>query len=1062
MRPGIYPFSKFILITALFILQLCTIGFAQRQNSLTIKKSGAGEYWQQVVDYDIAVTLDNDGRTISGAQTVHYTNNSPDTLPVLYLKAFPNSARKGSLMDLRRRDAEDYSLQDSDPEHWGSLTISNVTGRSKKALDFELDDTIYKVTLNHPLLPGATARIDLEFVSVLPVGIGARHEYVAGQTKAAYWYPQACVYDRKLGWVNSPYIGRGECYGDFGDFTVSITAPEDRVVTATGLLTNQKQALPDTLREMLDITQFVGPRDTWPEFDFDENKTRTWNFFAKKVNDFAWVAGSDFCIDETTHNGVKIEIYPKRSKAKHWTGAKRLAIESLETFSEYYGDYGWPAIKVTDSYDGMEYPMITFCSGDETTPYFFHLVYHEIGHFWFMGLVGSNQTDRPCLDEGFTTMAEIVAMEKYRGRKGNNVNWSDNWYKRNFYPLDEDRDDRGYRIYLPWAKAGYDLPMVISSDNASEYWAYRNSSYYKPVMMHFTLRATYGDALYFNAMHRYGTKWRFKHPYEDDFVESFASSVDERLDEYFEQWFRSRKQIDYAYEGHKKLEGDKYSVTVSKPGDFVTPIDVALISKTGDTVFYTINPEDHDYIKPGYENAGTWPQYRRPSRKYTFEATVPGGIKQGVIDPTESLPDVNRLNNSSGFFPPIETKFDAMLYDVPSMHRYSIRWRPDFWYDDANGPILGLHTHGSYIKTDYKFSLDAAIGIESGRPLIDFKVSHPFRQLGKLGFYEGRILRTDYRTYGKIGIVKEYRARWTGPDYLRFELSGNYSNVDGDDHFRLAGSVRTISPDAAEFIQQGNWNDQNSTWLGLSFRNAQETRRVMWQGNSSAKFVATNYTDNSGPSFTQLSTSQTITLRISREMSLTVNYSRYGTSGNTWAMNQAFLFHPSRQTPLDSYLSSGLFRSPGTFPIEWRDDVYLDKGFGVRGYQDRALYAHDGRDMSVLIRGIEIVRILPVKEIPLVGRYIARFSTEFFAQSTHMYNWVNFPFAGYETQRDTDDLMNYTSAGISFVSPSVWNGQQVRFDFPLYLSRPLPGEDKWDFRVSAAWILPLPTAKWVR
>ncbi|MCY3988710.1 MAG: hypothetical protein OXF94_09000, partial [Gammaproteobacteria bacterium] len=37
-------------------------------------------YWQQQVDYSIAVTLDEEEQRISATQAVTYYNNSPDTL----------------------------------------------------------------------------------------------------------------------------------------------------------------------------------------------------------------------------------------------------------------------------------------------------------------------------------------------------------------------------------------------------------------------------------------------------------------------------------------------------------------------------------------------------------------------------------------------------------------------------------------------------------------------------------------------------------------------------------------------------------------------------------------------------------------------------------------------------------------------------------------------------------------------------------------------------------------------------------------------------------------------
>jgi Peptidase family M1 domain len=1034
----------------------------------------SGAYWQQDVDYEIDVTLADDGRTITGSQIIIYTNNSPDTLHKLYLKAFPNSARKGSLMDKRNREFEDYSLAYSDSSQWGYLRISDVTGRGGKRLTTTLDDTIYEIILNAPIVPGATARINLNFETRLPIGVGNRHELIAGQSKAAYWYPQVCVYDRKMGWVNSQYLGRGECYGDFGNFTVSITAPEDRIVTATGMLANRAEVLPDSLRAEFDITRFIGEPDSWPAFDFDKTKYKTWKFYARKVNDFAWVASADFCIDEQMYNGVHIEVFPRRVNARNWIKVKEYSARALETFSELYGDYGWPEIKVTDSYDGMEYPMITFCRGGDPSPTFPLLVYHEIGHFWFMGLVGSNQVDRPFLDEGFTTMAEIVAMEKYHGRKGNNISHTGNWYQERFYPLDEDRDARGYRIYLDWARSGYDLPMIISADNTSEYWAYRNSSYYKPVVMHFSLRAIYGDQLYFNALRSYARKWFFKHPYEEDFVREFSGVVGERLDEYFAQWLSSRKQIDYKYESHKRLTDDTYNTKLSKPGDFVTPIDIAFINKAGDTTFYTVNPEGHNYIKPTHKDGGTWRQYRQPSNEYQFEATVPGGISKAVVDPYNLLPDVNRLNNESGFLPPIETRVDAMFFDVPSMHKYSLRLRPDFWYDQPNGLIVGGHAQGSYIKTDYKFSLDAGVGLKSGRPQVDLKVSHPFRPLGKLASVNSRILRVDLRTFAQFGIAKEYRPKWTGSSFWKASVSVNYSNIDGEEWTRDDGTrkyrLRTASPTASQFIAQPHfrpsvWNALKTMWIESKVSYALKRRTISLSGSATGRFFTGIWDKSPSPEYLQLRVNQTISLNLHKLPKILFSISRFrsGRSGGLRGSTGEFAFHLTRAQPFDEFADSRIFRSPGTFPNAWRNSVYLDAS-GVRGYENRTLYGNEGTIMSLIVGPIDILNQTPLKGIPILNA-LAKYRTEFFLQSGWIQNGGDFltPWRlgiDVESAYVGSPLKYYSSAGISFASPSVWNGQKLRFDIPLYLSRPLPGEDKWDFRFSAALVLPLNTEKW--
>src|SRR5229473_8585637 len=53
-------------------------------------RTGSGspgpKYWQQQADYDIAAELNDDNQSISGTETITYTNNSPDVLKYLWLQ----------------------------------------------------------------------------------------------------------------------------------------------------------------------------------------------------------------------------------------------------------------------------------------------------------------------------------------------------------------------------------------------------------------------------------------------------------------------------------------------------------------------------------------------------------------------------------------------------------------------------------------------------------------------------------------------------------------------------------------------------------------------------------------------------------------------------------------------------------------------------------------------------------------------------------------------------------------------------------------------------------------
>src|SRR6476659_9342584 len=48
-------------------------------------------YWQQSVNYTINVSLDDEAKTLTADETIHYTNNSPDTLKFILFHLWMNA-----------------------------------------------------------------------------------------------------------------------------------------------------------------------------------------------------------------------------------------------------------------------------------------------------------------------------------------------------------------------------------------------------------------------------------------------------------------------------------------------------------------------------------------------------------------------------------------------------------------------------------------------------------------------------------------------------------------------------------------------------------------------------------------------------------------------------------------------------------------------------------------------------------------------------------------------------------------------------------------------------------
>ncbi|MCH7689525.1 MAG: M1 family metallopeptidase [candidate division Zixibacteria bacterium] len=1009
-------------------------------------------YWQQEVNYSINVTVKKDNRTIFGTIAIEYINNSPDSLDRLYIKAFPNAIQKDSYADYKRRSMNDYSFAGLERSQEGSLELIEIGSEKSKYFSLEKDNTIYTVYLTDKIAPAATFNISFEFKTVLPSPHNLRMGYTQKTTKAAYWYPQVCVYDRKMGWVNSQYIGWGETYGDFGDFDVRIKISENQVVAASGLLINEQEVLPDSLRSLLDIKNYFAKKSEWPKLNFDENKTKTWHYLAESVNDFAFTFSEDFCIDSDTVKGVEVVAYPLKHKAKSWERAVEIGKQSIVTFSELIFPYQWPVMRICDAFSGMEFPMITNCSGGGPSPRFALLLYHEIGHQWFMGQVGSNQLDRPFLDEGFTTHLEHIAMEKYLGREGN-YDYFTNWYQKKFSPPTEDRHQRGFRQLLLLMKLGFDKQMVFSYDRGEEYFPYRVSAYYKSAAMHYSLRSIFGDSAYYQAMQHYCAEWFFKHPYEEDFLESMEAATGIQLDHYLEQWYHSRYRLDYAFDSKKtSRKGNSYrhKIKLKRPGDFVAPIDMAVIWEQGDTSFYTIPPEGMAYKKKDFALLPIWNQFRRLSDSYETTITSQREIKKIILDPFELLMDIDRTNNSSDFLPPIELRLDNMFYDRVPVNKYALRLRPDFWYDNPNGVHLGFHAHGSYLDIENKFSLDFRIGTRSGRPQIDFEYSTPFEPFGYQSTISNRLLRTDFRTFTSFSYEKRFKKFYSRPDFKLLRLELNYLNLDGKQQNRLA----PLQNDVTKYLNGKNW-DAAGVWYTTVKSSMLRTFRYGSYSFSGQITVGTYSEDDRLLGFQEGEYAANLKLENSAREYFSLSLHYLGTDGEPPSQ---FVNHLSRGSAVSEFVSSRVFRSPGTIPNRWENDIYLFNG-RVRGYQERNVYLTKSFGASLSITPPDLLPYYWLRKLPLIGGFLSKIDQSLFADGAFVSMQgkelsYSEPIRSSETLANPSDEIFYFSAGISLVFPPVWSEHRVRLDFPLYLNKPLAGEKEFDFRFSIAWILP--------
>ena len=191
------------------------------------------DYFQQYVDYDIQVTLDDTNHTIMAYEKMVYQNNSPDTLNFIWFHIWPNAYKNDSTA-FAKQAGENSRFSRSDSTQRGFIDSLDFSIDGQKA-DWEIHPEwidVIKLKLHFPLYPKESIRIETPFFVKIPQ-VFSRLGHTGKHYEMTQWYPKPAVYDRK-GWHPMPYLNQGEFYSEYGSFDVKITLPKDYRIMATG------------------------------------------------------------------------------------------------------------------------------------------------------------------------------------------------------------------------------------------------------------------------------------------------------------------------------------------------------------------------------------------------------------------------------------------------------------------------------------------------------------------------------------------------------------------------------------------------------------------------------------------------------------------------------------------------------------------------------------------------------------------------------------------------------------------------------------------------------------
>ena len=341
-------------------------------------------------EISITAKLDEKGRSLKVVQTLQLVNRTGQNQDAAVLRTWANAFQSVETSPCAAEE-DWYSRCYPNGFSSGALVMAHAEANGQPVLYRYTDDakTVLKVPVPGGWQDGATVEVTLTYTLQLP-----QMAYRFGVWEDIWALGNAFAIPAV--WENGAF--RTDAYAAVGDPFVSDCANYTAVITVP---------------QGWCCAGSAGPTVE------TSNGESVYAFRALAVRDFAMVISSDFQVAQATHNGVLITACAKEaSQAKTLLKQGRKA---LQTYSEMYGDYPYPAYtlaQVSFPHGGMEYPGLSMISSELLSRGGRELEYavaHETAHQWWYAVVGSDGWNQPWQDEAMAEFSLLAYAEKHYG-----------------------------------------------------------------------------------------------------------------------------------------------------------------------------------------------------------------------------------------------------------------------------------------------------------------------------------------------------------------------------------------------------------------------------------------------------------------------------------------------------------------------------------------------------------------------------------------------------------------------------------------------------------------------
>lgn len=674
-------------------------------------------YFQQEVNYQIDVTLNDITHELSAFEKIEYINKSNTSLNFIYFHLWPNAYKNNETalakQLLESGETSMYFAKEKDLGYIDSLNFL-VNGKPIKwEYDAEHID-ICKLILNEPLKSLDTIFITTPFHVKLPSAKISRLGHIGQAYAITQWYPKPAVFD-KGGWHQMPYLNQGEFYSEFGSFKVNITLPKNYLLAATGDRINEPEE-EKWLQENVEATKKMIDEKKYSydnSFPASSKEQKTITFHQYRVHDFAWFADKRFhvlkgeCLIPKSGNKIESWAFFTNSEPELWANALEYIEDATSFYSVMNGDYPYNHVTAIDGTisagGGMEYPNITIIGQSGNKETLESTIMHEVGHNWFYGILGSNERDFPFLDEGLNSFYEMrYIRNKYPNQTVASLLGKDSTFK--FFGLNKHKQKtQYYYAYLLSALNNVDQAINNEAQLFTEF-NYGSIIYSKSALVFDYLMNYLGKEKFDEAMQFYFEQWKFKHPTPKDLIQTLSYYLNADLTWFENELLNSNKKLDYKILNHRQLGDHSHTIEIKNVGDILGPVSLS-------------------GYKQGRLVGTIW--YNGFSGTKVFEFP-PSDVDKFIIDGDEYMPEVNKQNNTlktTGLFKRAEPLQFNLLGKLDNPKYTQLNFIPIAGYNMYNNFMLGAAFYNNCFlpkRTEFTIAPMFAFGNKTLTGFADF------------------------------------------------------------------------------------------------------------------------------------------------------------------------------------------------------------------------------------------------------------------------------------------------------------------------------------------------------